>query len=155
MMDVTHALTALLPANDWPERFCQRLRKRWREQHSCLGHLNPHAVGLDLDRKTTQIPLPNVIEAFATIDFKAGGMQGALHHAILDKALGQQGIGMRAHILQSMDLVLEQKQTYFLTLNDHTGGKVGVQARTRGHVVPDTWGIVWNVGAWSAHLFQI
>ena len=112
-------------------------------------------VGLDLDRETTQIALAHFIQAFAAIDLKARGMQGALDHAILDKALGQQGIGMRAHILQGVHLALVQKQANFLALNDHAGGKVGVQARAWGRVVPDTCGVVWNGGGCSAHLFQI
>ena len=99
-------------------------------------HLDPHAAVLYLGRVATQIALTDVIEAFATVDFKAGRMQGALHHPILHKALRQQGISMGAHVFQGMDLILVQKQTDFLSQHLHACGEIRVQSRTCGHVVP-------------------
>ena len=61
-------------------------------------HLDPHAAVFHLGRVATQIALTDVIEAFASVDFKPGRVQGALHHPILHKALRQQGIGMGARV---------------------------------------------------------
>jgi hypothetical protein len=91
--------------------------------------LHPH-------REAMQVSLADLGQALAAGNVKARCVQWALNHAVFLKTLGQQGIGMRAHVFDGVHGLTQQKQTNLLALNLNAYREIGVQLGQGSDLVP-------------------
>lgn len=63
-------------------------------------------------------------------------MQGAFDYTVFDKALRQQGLSMRTHVFDGVDLITQQIDANLLVADLRTQREVGIQLIERCNVLP-------------------